>query len=155
MRWILVCALIVSQARAEEPRLEPKTRLIRLSSPNHFRARCGPGNDKVYACTQFVGPKLSAQCGKGDGGWSINSSATYTALVYVFKPDFVYHERLHQRDIEQAVGSYLRTLEARVFSTADHCKATARTESEKFTSLMQEAAVQSNLQRGCTRHSSE
>ena len=151
MRWILVCALIVSQVRADEPRLEPKERLIRLSSPKHFRSRCGPGNGNVYACTQFVGPKLSAQCARGDGGWSMRSNATYTALVYIFKSEFIRHEKLHQQDIERDIDSYLRTLESRTFSTAGECEIAAGAESEKFTTVMQESARQSNVERGCTR----
>ena len=151
MRWILVCSLIVSQARAGEPRLVPTARMIQLSSPNHFRDRCGPGNDKVYACTQFVGPKLSVQCVEVDGGWSMRASATYTALIYLFKSDFVRHERLHQWDMQRAVESYLRSLEARTFATAGECEELAQNIPQGFASVMRQFAKQSNRERGCTR----
>jgi hypothetical protein len=128
-------------------------RIIPLSSPNHFRARCGPGNDKVYACTQFVGPKLAAQCAEVDGGWSIRPSATYTALIYIFKSDYLGHERLHERDMARAVDTYLQSLETRTFGSDHECEDAAKNESEMFVSLMRKFAGQSNLERGCTpRH---
>ena len=151
MRWILVCALIVSQARAEEQRLVPNTRMILLSNPNHFQARCGPGNENVHACTQYVGTKLSAPCAEANGVWSIRPTATYTALIYLFKPGYLRHENLHKQDIERAIDSYLQSLETRTFSSIGECEMTAQSESERFKSVMREFAQESNFQRGCKR----
>jgi hypothetical protein len=142
-----VCALIVSQAAAQEQRLSAKSRMIRLSTPKFFRERCGANNAHVYACTQFVGQELTAGCTLQGDLWTMQTRAGYLALIYIVRQDFIAHEQMHLRDIEKSVADHLDLLETRTFRSAADCDAAAQSAAANFRAKMQEFAAASNARR--------
>jgi len=149
LRVVLVCALILSQvpAHGEEQKLIANTRMILLVSKTALAQRCGPQNAHAYACTQFVGQRLSADCAGENALWTIRPKAEYVALMYIVDQDYIRHEKRHIGDMEKAVTEHLSALESERFSAASSCERAATSAVARFSASMQEFARESNAQR--------
>jgi hypothetical protein len=144
----VACSFIVCQLSlcAEEAKVDARMRVIRVSSENVLRARCG-AHTHPYACSRFVGEALTAKCRFEDGLWSLQSRARYLALVYVLKSEFLYHESLHLRDVERDVSAYVLGLEAQRFPSLETCDHTGKSAMAAFRSMLEGSAADSNAKR--------
>lgn len=147
--FLIGCLLILAQlpAIARERHVDAKMILVRLANTNSFETSCGKSHPHVYACTQFVGQSLASSCSRSDRFWRLRSTAKYIALVYVVNSDFLYHEFLHLRDMEKAVGGFVSTLEQRDFPSEEACRGAAFSAAEAFGATMRRFADESTASR--------
>lgn len=145
-RYVLVSLLLFGPlaARGEEPKLKARVRMIQLFRIEALEERCGNPYGQIYACTHFVGERLSAGCTQGGAGWSMRPRAEYVALMYLLNRVYIKHESLHLQDVENAVDDYLMRLEEENFESLQACQDVAKATEAAFSAKMRLFAATSN-----------
>jgi hypothetical protein len=102
--------------------------------------------ENIFACTAFR-DEFSCSCEQMQQRWQLDVSVRVTPSIYLWKPEYLGHERDHIGDIRVAVLRYVHELEERRFVSLEECSGVARSETEGFDHLMDTFKEDSNAKR--------
>ncbi len=147
--FVAICltVLVKGLLQAEEPRIDARTILIRLSTSNALATLCGRENQSTHACARFVGRELRADCSLTGGRWRLRPEARFTVLIYALEGDFIQHELVHARDMEKGVAEHVKELERLEFGSEHECRAAAASAAASFRSRTRQIAGVSSAHR--------
>ena len=103
-------------------------------------------SDYLYACTDFR-EMFSCSCSQVLQEWRLDVSAHITPLIYLWKLEYVAHEKDHIGDIRVALQTYVNDLDGRSFASLEECGDAAQHEMTGFHHLMDVMKEDSNVKR--------
>lgn len=114
-----------------------RTDLVNLCGSDHW----------IYACTKFLGEKLSTACELRSGTWRMHTTAQFIPYMYLWNISSLSHEKLHIEDIRTSVTQYLEELDERSYATVIDCEQAAASDTLTFSQHMDDWKRASNAKR--------
>jgi hypothetical protein len=145
---VLLCPTLVFAAVDSVLVAPPRTQIV--SSRTDLVKLCG-SESWIYACTKFLGEKLSSTCVAGKSGWHTRTSAQFIPYMYLWQVSSLAHEKLHIDDIRASLAQYLHDLDARTYASEADCEQAAESETLTFSHHMDEWKKASNAKRHWAR----
>jgi hypothetical protein len=110
-----------------------------------LRAVCFTGTKDIRGCTRFFGRKLECGCVTDGSRWAMVGGVGLVPFMYLSKPYFERHERLHVVEIKLRLERHLNELTRLRFDSKTACEAAAERERSSFSDLLDSYMHTSNL----------
>lgn len=147
MRVAVLMVLLMMVARtslAQNEMVFAAATETRIADQDELRQRCGV-HYELNGCTEFVERQLVCHCVIDASRWRIVGRARVQPRMYLAKPYYEAHERLHLIDLSVQVNEHLRSLGRARFDTPESCSAEAASAESEFPRRFDSFIRQSNL----------